>query len=65
MIKGLPPNSHMRLVALMKISVIMDILVTWFYRYIGEISVNILEKNFGRPKIDQNSWTCKKNLIPM
>ena len=34
----------------MKISVITDISVTWFYgyiRYIGEISADILEKNFG------------------
>ena len=44
----------------MKISVIITILVPWFYGYIEVISV---EKNIGRPNIDQNSWQCKKNLI--
>ena len=56
------------LITRMKISVITDISVTWFYGYIGyigEISADILEKNFGMPKCDQNSWTCKKNLIVM
>ena len=38
----------------------MKISVTWFYGYIGEISMDILEKNFGKQKIDQNSWKCKK-----
>ena len=49
----------------MKISVIMNIWVLRFYGYIGDISVNILEKNIDKPKIDQNSWKCKncKNII--
>ena len=33
----------------------MDILVFRFYGYIGDISIDILEKNIGKPKIDQNS----------
>ena len=39
----------------MKISVIIDILILQFYRYIRyieDILVDILEKKFGRPKID-------------
>ena len=47
----------------MKILVITYILVTLFYKYIGKILVDILEKKFGKPKINQNSWKCKKNLI--
>ena len=43
---------------MMKISVITDI----SDGYIGEISMDILEKNFGKQKIDQNSWKCKKIL---
>ena len=47
----------------MKILVITDISVLWFYdyiRYIGDISMDILEKKYiGRPKIDQNSWKYK------
>ena len=39
----------------MKISVITDILVFWFYGYIGDISMDVLEKNIDKPKIDQNS----------
>ena len=38
----------------MKISVIMNIWVLRFYGYIGDISVNILEKNIDKPKYDQN-----------
>ena len=39
----------------MKISVITDISVLRFYRYIGDISVDILEKkNIDKLKIDQN-----------
>ena len=33
-----------------------------YIRYIGEISMDILKKNFGKQKIDQNSWKCKKTL---
>ena len=36
----------------MKILVIMDISVFQFYGYIGDISVDILEKNIDKPKID-------------
>ena len=41
----------------MKISVIRDISILWFYgyiRYIEDISADILEKNIDKPKIDQN-----------
>ena len=38
----------------MKISVITDISVLRFYGYIGDISVDILEKNIDKPKINQN-----------
>ena len=31
---------------------------------IGEISAGILEKKFGMPKINQNSWKCKKKKKP-
>ena len=48
--------------SMMKILVITDISVTWFYRYIGEISTDILEKKFDKQKIDQNSWKCEKTL---
>ena len=50
---------------LMKISVITDILILRFYGYIRDISMDILEKNIDKLKIDQNSWKCKKNLIEM
>ena len=29
-------------------------MVLWFYGYIGDISMDILEKNIDKPKIDQN-----------
>ena len=38
----------------MKISVITDISVLRFYGYIGDILVDILEKNIDKPKINQN-----------
>ena len=38
----------------MKILTITDILVLRFYGYIGDISMDILEKNIDKPKIDQN-----------
>ena len=44
--------------AMMKISVITDISVFQFYRYIeyiGDISVDILKKNIGKLKIVKNS----------
>ena len=44
--------------SMMKISVITDISVLQFYRYIGyigDISADILEKNIDKLKIDQNS----------
>ena len=47
----------------MKILAITDILVLWFYGYMGDISMDILGKNIDRQKIDQNSWKYKKNLI--
>ena len=50
----------------MKISVITDISVLWFYEYIWyirDILVDILGKNIDKLKIDQNSWKYKKNLI--
>ena len=31
--------------------------------YWGYISVYFGKKNINKPKIDQNSWKCKKNLI--
>ena len=37
----------------MKISVITDISVLPFYRYIRDISADILTQNIGEPKIDQ------------
>ena len=40
---------------MMKISVITDISVLRFYGYIGDISVDILEKNIGKLKIVKNS----------
>ena len=49
----------------MKILVITDILVFRFYEYNGYISMDILEKNINKLKIDQNSLKCKKNLIEM
>ena len=45
---------------LMKILVIIDISLIWFYGYIEKISIDILKKNFDKQKIDQNSWKCKK-----
>ena len=42
----------------MKISIITDISVLQFYKYIKyikDILIDILEKKIGRPKIDQNS----------
>ena len=42
----------------MKISVIMDILVLWFYgyiEYIRNISANILTQNISDIKINENS----------
>ena len=39
---------------MMKISVITDISVFRFYGYIGDILMDILEKNIDKPKIDQN-----------
>ena len=45
---------------MIKILVITDISVIWFYGYIDEISTDILEKIFDKQKIDQNSWKCKK-----
>ena len=38
----------------MKISLITDISILRFYGYIGDISMDILEKNIDKPKIDQN-----------
>ena len=52
----------------MKISVITDILIFRFYRYIGyigDILVDILGKNIDKLKIDQNSWKYKKISIEM
>ena len=44
----------------------MNISVLRFYRYIGDISTDILEKNIGRSKIDQNLENIyKKNFIKM
>ena len=43
-------GSHPR----MKISVMTDISVFRFYGYIGDISVDILEKNIGKLKIVKN-----------
>ena len=43
--------------SMMKISVITDISVLRFYRYIeyiGDILTDILEKKIDKPKIDQN-----------
>ena len=34
-----------------------------YMKYIKDISVDILKKNIGKPKIDQNLWKYKKNLI--
>ena len=42
----------------MKISVITDISVLWFYGYID----GYFGKNFNKPKIQQNSWKYKKKL---
>ena len=39
---------------MMKISVITNILLLWFYGYIGDISTYILIQNIDEPKIDQN-----------
>ena len=36
-----------------------------YIRYIRDTSVNILEKNIGRPKIDRNLWKYKKKFIEM
>ena len=40
---------------MMKISVITDISILRFYGYIGDISMDILEKNIDRLKIVKNS----------
>ena len=48
----------------MKISIITDILVLWFYRYInyiGDISTDILIQNIDDIKINENSKNIKKN----
>ena len=42
----------MRMHSMMKISVITDISVLWFYGYIGDILADILEENIDKPKID-------------
>ena len=44
--------------AMIKISVITDILIIRFYGYIEDISMNILTLNIGWPKIDQNLQKC-------
>ena len=44
--------------AMIKISVITDILIIRFYKYIKDISMNILTLNIGWPKIDQNLQKC-------
>ena len=56
-------GKNLKLYTRMKISVITDISVLRFYRYIGDISADILEKNIGKLKIIKNSWKCKENLI--
>ena len=38
-------------------------MVFQFYGYIWDLLANILKKNIGRLKIDQNSWKYKKNII--
>ena len=40
-----------------------DISVLRFYRYIGDISINILTQNIDRPKSNQKSWKCKKKKL--
>ena len=47
-------SSHVRI----KISIITNILILRFYgyiKYIGDISMDILEKNFNKTKIDRTS----------
>ena len=49
----------------MKISVITDISVLWFYEYIGyieNISIDILTQNIGDVKINKNSENIKKKF---
>ena len=45
----------------MKISVIMNILVIWFHKYIGDISTDVLIQNIGKVKINENYENIKKN----
>ena len=47
----------------MKISIITDILILGFYRYIGYISTDILTQNISGPNIDQKSWKYKKKTL--
>ena len=45
----------------MKISVIIDISVIWFHKYIGDISTDVLIQNIGKVKINENYENIKKN----
>ena len=46
----------------MKISIIMDISVIWFYRYIRDISTDVLIQNIGKVKINENIKKNSKKL---
>ena len=46
----------------MKISVIIDISVIWFHKYIGDISTDVLIQNIGKVKINENIKKNSKKL---
>ena len=49
----------------MKISILMNILLTRFYGYIEtykKISMDVLTQNIGRARINQNSWKGWRKL---
>ena len=64
-ITTLPPSSLLLLLFTLFLSLFFSLVVTKDenianHGYIEEISTDILEKNFGKQKIDQNLWKCKK-----
>ena len=47
----------------MKISIIMDILVLRFYRYIRDIYTNILTQNIDNIKVNKNSKKILRKIL--